>query len=249
MGLAKEVIARIRNIYSNRVTIPVVNNIPGMALQNVRNTLAQGCPSSMNWFALAINPFLLYLERRLAGIPILSLPTAGPQEADGAMPTPLVESYKVVGYADDVKPGVSSMSEFAIVDKAASLFEQSSGNRLHRDPVKGKCKVLLLGKWKGSVEQEDIGYPYLRIDDSLSFTGVQLQATWQKTRKENNDELLSKIKTTINSWKSGKFLPLVCCPFSINSYALSRIWFRTSSVDLRVGDITTMTSLCKSYVY
>ena len=94
----------------------------------------------------------------------------GPTEEDGARPSPIVESYKVVGYADDVKPGVSSMAEFALVDHAARLFEQSSGKFLHRDPAKGKCKVLLLGRWKGSVEQEDIGFPYLRISDSLAFT-------------------------------------------------------------------------------
>ena len=61
--------------------------------------------------------------------------------------------------------------------------------------------------------------------------------------------MLSKLQTTINSWNSGKFLPLVCRPFSIKSYALSRIWFLTNSVNLSVGEITTMTSLCKSYVY
>ena len=99
------------------------------------------------------------------------------------------------------------------------------------------------------VEQEDIGFPHLKITDSLAFVGVHLQASWQKTRKENNDELIERVKTRINSWKAGKFLPLVCRPFSINSYALSRVWFRTHSVDLRVGDVNTMTSLSKSYVY
>ena len=99
------------------------------------------------------------------------------------------------------------------------------------------------------MKQEDIGFPHLRITDSLGFVGVQLQATWQKTRKENNDESQAKLKAKIGSWKSGKFMPLVCRPFSVNSYALSRIWFRTHSVDLRVGDITVMESLCKSYIY
>ena len=55
-------------------------------LKNISNTLAQGCPSSMNWFALSINPFLLYLERRLTVIPILSLPRSGPQVENGDRP-------------------------------------------------------------------------------------------------------------------------------------------------------------------
>ena len=56
-----------------------------------------------------------------------------------------------MGLADDVKLSVSSMAEFAIVDQAATLFEQSSGNLLHRDLVNGNCKFLLLGRWKGTV--------------------------------------------------------------------------------------------------
>ena len=141
------------------------------------------------------------------------------------------------------------MSEFAVVERAALLFEQSSGNKLHRDPQKRKCKVLLLGRWKGTVEQEDIGFPHFRITESLSFVGVHLQASWQKTRKQNNDELQDKVKGKIGTWKSGKFMSLVCRPFSVNSYALSKVWYRTHSVDLRVGDISTLTSLSKSYIY
>ena len=41
-----------------------------------------------------------------------------------------MEKYKVYDLADDVKLSVSSIGAFAIVDQAASLFEQSSGNRL-----------------------------------------------------------------------------------------------------------------------
>ena len=198
-GLSEIVINRIRNLYDNRITVPVVNNITGTGLQNIRGTLAQGCPRSMNWFSYAIDPLLVYLLKRLQGIPIISLAVFGPQEKDRNPPEPLTEQYKVLGYADDVKPGVRSMSEFAIVDRAATLFEQSSGNILHRDPVKGKCKVLLLGRWRGTVEQEDIGFPHLRITDSLAFVGVHLQAKWQKTRKEKNDQIQSRLKSTLGS--------------------------------------------------
>ena len=44
-------------------------------------------------------------------------------------------------------------------------------------------------------------------------------------------------------------MPVVCRPFSVNAYALSKVWFRTHSVDLRMGDIRTIKSQCKSYVY
>ena len=248
-GVDEDIISSIRNMYGSRISVPVINNIAGKGIANIRGTLAQGCPNSMNWFSFGIDPLLIYLENRLEGIPIFSLPVLGPPLQGQARPAPIEEKYKVIGYADDVKPGVSNMAEFATVERAAQLFEQSSGNKLHRDPLKRKCKVLLLGRWIGTVEQEDIGFPHLKITDSLAFVGVHLQASWQKSRKQNNDELLDRAKKKIAAWKSGKFLPLVCRPFSLNTYALSRVWFRTHSVDLRVGDISTLSSLCKSYLY
>ena len=50
--------------------------------------------------------------------------------------------YKVYGMADNVNSTDSSMAEFSLVDKAATLFERSSGFRLRRDPTTGKCQVL-----------------------------------------------------------------------------------------------------------
>ena len=76
------------------------------------------------------------------------------------------------GLADDVKPGVASIEKFSLVDKTAALFEKSSGNKLHRDPLTGKCKVLPLGNWRTSLTQKDIGFPYLQISKQLSMVGV-----------------------------------------------------------------------------
>ena len=131
-GLAESVISRIANLYADTITIPVVNNVAGQPIQNKRGSLRQGCPGSMNWFGFAIDPLLIYLQRRLSGILMCSLPTFGPPLQDGTPAHPVEERYTVYGLADDVKPGVSTMAEFALVDKAATLFERSSGNKLHR---------------------------------------------------------------------------------------------------------------------
>ena len=248
-GVPEDVIARIRSIYQDSVTIPVVNNIRGRHIQNKRGSLRQGCPGSMGWFSIAIDPLLLYMMRYLAGIPICSLPTLGPCGEDGIPPAPVTEKYKVFGYADDVKPGICTMSEFILVDKAARLFELSSGCALHRDPINGKCKVLPLGRWRRSLQQEDIPFPYMKLCESLAMVGVDLTATWQATRKKNNDELQMKVNACIGAWKSGKFMPLISRPFSINTYCTSKVWSRTGSIDLRVADGTAISSKLKSYCY
>ena len=64
---------------------------------------------------------------------------------------PLEERYKLIAYADDVKPSISSMNEFMIVDQECSILERASGVKLHRDPSAGKVKFLPLGRWKGTL--------------------------------------------------------------------------------------------------
>ena len=122
----------------------------------------------MYWFGIGIDPLLIYLDRRLSGIPITSLPVAGPtpEGAAGNTLPPLQQHYKVVAYADDVKPSITSMQEFLLVDQACSLLERTSGVKLHtvqlyssaacRDPSAGKLKFLPLGRWMGSLSQENL---------------------------------------------------------------------------------------------
>ena len=224
--VSEAVIARISNLYDNCLSIPVVNNDLGKPLINKKGNLRHGCPGSIGWFGIAIDPLIIYLSKMLLGIPICSLLTSGPSLVDGTPPQPTTEHYTVMGYADDIIPAVTTMAEFGLVDQAARLFGLSSRCSLHRDPLVGKCKVLQMGRWRNSLQQEDIGFPYLRLCDALSFVWVELTASWQSTRKLNHDELQTSVQNCINSWKSGKFMPLVSRPFSINTYCLSKVWFR-----------------------
>ena len=44
-------------------------------------------------------------------------------------------------------------------------------------------------------------------------------------------------------------MPLTMRPWSVNSFALSKVWFRCSSVDLRLADISAIKSSVKSWLY
>ena len=238
-GLCDQVISRLKNLYRDNITIVVVNNVLGKSFTNHRWSLRQGDIPSMHWFAYGIDPLLDYLDKRLEGILIHSLPLHGPCPAGDPDTLPRLEQrYKVVGYADDMKTAVTSMQEFALVDRASSLFERSSGCKLHRDPASGKCKFLPLGTWRGTLSQEDIPFPYMVLSDHLDMVGVDLRATATQTRKANGDILQSRIKNTIGPWQAGKFMPLTERPWSLNSYALSKLWYKCNCIDLRAMDIT-----------
>ena len=248
-GLNQSVIDRIKNLYVDNITVVVVNNKMGRAFHNTRLSLRQGDLPSMFWFAYAIDPLLMYLEKRLIGIPIYKLPVLGPT-LRGEPPLPaLEERYKVISYADDVKPGITCMEEFRLVDQASLLFEKASGCVLHRNPTSGKCKVLLLGRWRGTVQQEDIPVNYVMISDHLDMVGVELKATSTQTRMANGDELVERVKNKVGPWLSGKFMPITQRPWSLNNYALSKVYYRCNSVDLRVKDLNAITSKIKSWLF
>ena len=108
-GACPEFLARLQNLYSNNYSVVVVNNIPGAAVKNVRLTLRQGDIPSMELFSFGIDPLLCLLERVLQGILICSIPVLGPKPQHGPPPPPVELRYKVIGYAEDTKPAITSM--------------------------------------------------------------------------------------------------------------------------------------------
>ena len=141
------------------------------------------------------------------------------------------------------------MDEFKPVDQGSTLFEKASGCILHRNPASGKVKLLPLGRWKGVLQQEDLPVKYITISEHLDMVGVQLCASTTQTRKVNGDKLQETIKNTVGPWKGGKFMPLTQRPFSANTYCMSKIWFRSTSINLRESDIKTLNSNIKSWIF
>ena len=197
----------------------------------------------MEWFAYGIDPLLVFLDQNLSGILVSSLPVLGPPNEREDFPLPPIEErFKAMAFCDDVKPAICSLEEFTIADRGAALFENAAGTKLHRDPMSNKCKFLPLGMWRRTLKQEEIPTPYMRLTDSLDMVGVKLCALWPQTRRKNGELLQEKVKTLTGSWRAGKFMPLVLRPFSANSFALSKVWFRCFTVNLREMDFNAINS-------
>ena len=88
----------------------------------------------------------------------------------------------------------------------------------------------------------------MTISDPLHMD-VTLKATLSQTRKINGDALQKRVESTVKPWKAGKFMPITQRGWSLNSFALSKVWFRTRCFDLRVCDIKKINSACKSWLY
>ena len=89
----------------------------------------------------------------------------------------------------------------------------------------------------------------IQLSDHLDFVGVELRATFTQTRKANGDMLQDRVKNTVGPWKAGRFMPLTLRPYTANTYALSKVWFKCSSLNLRTQDINSINSQVKSWMY
>ena len=240
-GLDQEVINRLLNLYGNNLTVVVVNSVQGSCFPNTRWSIRQGDRPSSILFCYGLDPHLDWLENRLKGIPIYT--------KNFFSPTTSSETYKLIAYVDDVKPSITSMQEFSLVDQGSAIFEAASGCILHRDPTSGKVKFLALGRWMGTLSREDLPVSYIVLSEHLDMVGVKLRASYKSTRKTNCDELQEKVRNVIGPWKGGKFMPLSQRSHSINTYCLSKVWFRCSTIDLRISDSTKISSTIKSWLF
>ena len=121
---------------------------------------------------------------------------------------------------------------FLLVINACSLLERAAGVKLHRDPASGKVKFLPLGRWQGTLQQEDMPHQFIRLSDSLDFIGVVLKSTFTQTRKVNCEIVEKRVSDTVGPWKGGNFMDIVMRGHSANCYALSKVSFKSCSIHL-----------------
>ena len=81
------------------------------------------------------------------------------------------------------------------------------------------------------------------------MVGVQLKASYIQTRKANCDVLQDKVQNMIRLWKGGKFMHLSLRSSSLNSYCLSKVWFKCPSINLRECDFTKISAAVKSCLF
>ena len=81
------------------------------------------------------------------------------------------------------------------------------------------------------------------------MVGVELRATWTQKRKANGDIVQNRVTNTCKQLKTGKFMHLSMRSWSVNQNCLSKVWFKTHSVDLRAMDVNSVTSSVKSWLY
>ena len=79
--------------------------------------------------------------------------------------------------------------------------------------------------------------------------------SWHRAPKKLDTALgeimKDRVSSTINACKSGKFIEfeLISRPGPLNSFALSKLWHRCHTLDLKVMDITMISNKVKSWMF
>ena len=245
---SQKFISILENIYEKNPSfvVNIINNQRQPAIQNKRKSIYQGDRTSTTLYNYSIDPLLTYLQKKLKGIVYYKMDTAGPHHPLFGKPAPVSAKLQMLGFVDDLKAIVSTKDEFLMLDKALSLFEKASGSRLHRDPTTKKCEILPLGKWSRWT-QADSPLPYMSIVDQLNFLGVYLTRSPTKTRTANGDSLVARIKSTIGGYQAGRHSPLVCRPYTLNTYILSKVTYKASVINLRAQDYHAIGAAAKRW--
>ena len=239
----------LKNIYeySPNYVINIINNEQQVRILNRRKNIKQGDKTSSLFYCFAMEGVLLHLNNKLQGHVYHKLPTLGPKHPKLGGPNPVEARQKAMGYIDDVKAVVTSVQEFTTLDNALQLYEKSSGSELHRDPTTKKCQILTLGRW-AVWKQEDSPLNFMSIVDQLCFLGVKLCRSSAKTRAVNGDDLTKRVKAAVAVYKHGRHSPLICRPYTINTFVMSKISYRSSIINLRSQDINNIQSVCKQWI-
>ena len=207
-GCSPSFISTMRRIYeSPNQVVTIINNEEQPKIQNLRNSIKQGCRGSTCLFTFGIDPVLDQLEKNLSGQRYHKMATAGPTHPILG-PPPIIETrLKVAGFVDDLKCILRSQDEFRFLDHIISLFESSSGSRLHRNPETKKCQLLALGRWSGW-KKANSPLNYMKVTEELNILGVRMTRSTQTTRILNGEELVQRIRNSTNAFKANLHAPM-----------------------------------------
>jgi hypothetical protein len=128
---------RIKSMYEGATSSVLVNGHKSSP-KPIPCSIRQGCPLSMQLFALCLNPLLCELDARLPGIKI------GRNS----------KKTTVIAYADDVTILVTSLTDIHLIREAIRNYQAASGATLNIS----KSKAMAIGAW--DISTDVMGMPY-----------------------------------------------------------------------------------------
>lgn len=171
MGFSPRFVDVIARMIGGTVSRLMINGRLSDAI-HLRRSIRQGCPLSMNLFAIAIEPLLASLSTTLQGL--------------------VIRDVKITcrAYADDVGCVVNSTEEVDLTLQIAHRFSMASGARINLE----KSGVFQCGAGLSGY-----GPLPLRVMDNFKCLGIKLWPSIHRTVADNYRTLLCKLRGSVRS--------------------------------------------------
>jgi hypothetical protein len=167
-GFSEQVQQRIRNLYTNITSVVKLNGHISQPIP-IQCAIRQGCPLSMQLYAICLDPLLNALEAILTGSRIGRRHVKNP----------------LIAYADDVTLLVSDPQDIPKIQAVIQKCETASWARINYK----KSKAMAIGTWKTETNVMDI--PYY---SDVKILGIHFTPTVQQTVHKNWALTTSRIR-------------------------------------------------------
>ena len=134
----------------------------------IRYSIRQGCPLSMQLFALCMNSLLCLLDERLTGIQLRRRS----------------KKTTVVAYADDVTIFVTSPADIQPIQEAIRCYQPAPGARLNIE----KSIAMAIGSWGTSTDV--MGIPY---HTTIKILGVRMHTIVSQSANNSRSAVTGRI--------------------------------------------------------
>jgi exonuclease III len=187
----------IKNLYSHATSIVQVNGYTSDPIP-IHGAIRQGCPLSMQLYALALHPLLTLLNQTVNR---LQIGRSGRNSA-------------VVAYADDITLFVTSPNDLPIIWDIIQTFERATGAQLNRQ----KSKALAIAGWRTN---NKIGIDYA---PQIKILGVTFTSTIARSTQLSWDP----VNNTIREQARASYARKLCIAQRIQyvtTTLLAKIWY------------------------
>ena len=230
MNFGKTFISWIAMLHKDAQTRFILSSLSQAIAVNF--SIRQGDPIAMILYIIYVEPLLVALEERLAGLP---MPHAVQDQSN--------DKEVLEGYCDDLNILTNDLEDFEKLAAIITSFEGYSGAILSRNY---KCKVIGFGKW---VNKDNWPIPWLRTVRSVKIFGIFISDSYSEIINDNWNFRFEKFKNSVMSWSTRALVSVQQKVEVIKIFALSRIYFVASILPMRVKMINKIESFIGKFIW
>lgn len=207
---------KIYSVSSSRIRIN--DHITGCI--EIKRSVRQGCPISMQLFALYLTPLLFKLEQKIVGV---QTPTG---------------TKKMKVYADDIDLFLREVDNIDLIMATVHNYGRQSGAQINIE----KSGMMLVNA------PNILGPVMVRTVDELNILGMKTVAKWSGMAAANFGKVLAGLVATCKAWQARR-LNLAQRVWIANTFMLSKLWYLSQVIIWKNAHLAKFISVVGQFIW